>query len=344
MNGAGAALKEARMNRREFIALIGGAAATPSVLWPLAARAQQQQMPVIGFLGAVSPTGFSDRLQALHQGLKETGYAEGANLAIEYRWAENQLDRLPAMAADLVRRQVAVIVTIGGTAPTIAAKAASGTIPIVFAIPEDPVKLGLVASLARPGGNLTGVNFFFGELVPKRLELLRELMPAMRRVAVFVNPANPARAELHAKEAETAGRAMGLQVQVFNAGTSGEIDAAFAAFARDRPDALFVSPDPFFTVRRVQLATLAARHSIPSSFPARDPVDVGGLMSYGPNINDAYRQTGVYTGRILKGAQPGDLPVLQSTKFELVVNAKTAQMLSLAIPPSLLAVADELIE
>jgi putative tryptophan/tyrosine transport system substrate-binding protein len=331
------------MNRRELIVFIGGAAAAPSVLWPLAVRAQQQ-MPVIGFLGAVSPTGFSDRMQAFHQGLKDTGYAEGANLGIEYRWAENQLDRLPAMAADLVRKQVALIVTSGGTAPTIAAKAATTTIPIVFAIPEDPVKLGLIASLARPGGNLTGVNFFFGELVPKRLELLRELVPAMRRVAVFVNPANPSRAELHAKEAEAAGRAMGLEVQVFNAGTSGEIDAAFAAFARERPDALFVSPDPFFTVRRVQLATLAARHAIPSSFPTREPVDAGGLISYGSNINDAYRQTGVYAGRILKGAQPRDLPVLQSTKFELVVNARTAQMLGLTIAPSLLAVADEVIE
>ncbi len=328
------------MKRRAFITLLGGAAAG----WPLVARAQQPGMPVIGFLGAVSPTGFSDRLQAFHQGLKDTGYAEGANVAIEYRWADNQLDRLPAMAADLVRRQVAVIFANGGTAPTIAAKAATSTVPIVFAIPEDPVKLGLIASLARPGGNLTGVNFFFGELVPKRLELLRELVPAMNRVAVFVNPANPSRAELHAKEAEPAGRAMGLQIQVFNVGTSGEIDAAFATLARERPDALFVSPDPFFTVRRVQLATLAARHAIPSSFPTREPVDVGGLISYGTNINDAYRQTGVYTGRILKGASPGDLPVLQSTNFELVVNARTAQMLGLTVPPSLLATADEVIE
>jgi putative ABC transport system substrate-binding protein len=328
------------IGRRNFITLLGGAAAA----WPLAVRAQQPAMPVIGFLGAVSPKGFSERLQAFHQGLKDMGYAEGANLAIEYRWADNQLDRLPAMAADLVRRQVAVIVTSGGTAPTITAKAATTTIPIVFAIPEDPVKLGLIASHARPGGNLTGVNFLFGELVPKRLELLRELVPAMSRVAVFVNSANPVRAELHAKEAETSGRAMGLHIQIFNVGSSGAIDATFATLARERPDALFVSPDPFFTVRRVQIVTLATRHAIPTSFPTRDPVDVGGLMSYGSNINDAFRQTGVYAGRVLKGAKPADLPVLQSSKFELVINARTAQMLGLSVPPSLLATADEVIE
>jgi putative tryptophan/tyrosine transport system substrate-binding protein len=328
------------MRRREFITLIGSGAAA----WPLAARAQQPAMPLIGFLGAVTATGFSDRLQAFHQGLKDTGYAEGANVAIEYRWANNELDRLPAMAADLVRRQVAVIVTSGGTAPTITAKAATSTIPIVFTIPEDPVKLGLITSLARPGGNLTGVNFFLGELVPKRLELLRQLLPAMTRVAVFVNPANPARAELHAGEAETTGRAMGLHIRVFNVGSSDDIDAAFAALAREQPDALFVSPDPLFTVRRVQLATLAARHAIPTSFSAREPVEAGGLISYGANINDAYRQAGVYTGRILKGAKPADLPVLQSTKFELVINASTARMLGLTVPQSLLATADEVIE
>jgi len=328
------------MRRREFIAALGGAA----LAWPLAASAQQPAMPVIGLLGAVTATGFSDRLQAFHQGLKDTGYAEGANVAIEYRWANNELDRLPAMAADLVRRQVAVIVASGGTAPTITAKAATSTIPIVFTIPEDPVKLGLITSLARPGGNLTGVNFFLGELVPKRLELLRELVPAITRVAVFVNPANPARAELHAREAETAGRAMGLHIRVFNVGSSGDIDAAFAALSREQPDALFVSPDPFFTVRRVQLATLAARHAIPTSFSAREPVEAGGLISYGVNINDAYRQAGVYTGRILKGAKPADLPVLQSTKFELVINARTARMLGLTVPQSLLATADEVIE
>ena len=323
-----------QLKRREFITLLGGAAAA----WPLAAGAQQPRMPVIGFLGAVSPAGFSDRLQAFHQGLKDIGYAEGANVAIEYRWADNQLDdRLPAMAADLVRRHVAVIVASGGTAPTIAAKAATTTIPIVFAIPEDPVKLGLVASLARPGGNLTGVNFLFGELVSKRLELLRELVPRMSHVAAFVNPANPARAELHVKEVEATARAMGLHIQVFKVGSIGDIDAAFAAMARERPDALFVSPDPFFTVRRVQMATLAARHAIPTSVSTREIVDAGGLISYGPNLNAAYRQVG-------EGAKPADMPVLQSSKFELVINARTAKMLGITVPPLLLARADEVIE
>jgi putative ABC transport system substrate-binding protein len=326
------------MRRREFITLLGGAAA-----WPLAARAQQT-MPIIGFLGAVSPTGFSDRLQAFHQGLKDTGHAEGANVAIEYRWADNQLDRLPVMAADLVRRQVAVIVTSGGTAPTIAAKAATSTIPIVFTVPEDPVQLGLVASLSQPGGNLTGVNLFVGELVPKRLELLRELVPAMTRVAVFVNPANPARAELHMREVESAGRAMRLRIQIFNTGTVREINAAFATLARERPDALFVSPDPYFVVRRVQIATLAAHYAIPTSFSTREPVEAGGLVSYGTKILDAYRQAGLYVGRVLKGAKPADLPVVQSSKFELVINAQTALMLGLTMPASLLTVADEVIE
>jgi putative ABC transport system substrate-binding protein len=325
------------MRRREFITLLGGAA----VAWPLAARAQQGAMPVIGFLGGVSPT---DTTRALRQGLQETGYVEGENVAIEYRWAENQLDRLPALAADLVRRRVAVIVATGGTAPAVAAKAATTTIPIVFTVPEDPVQLGLVASLSRPGGNLTGVNLFVGELVPKRLELLRELVPAMTRVAVLVNPAYPARAELQVREAESAGRAMGLQIQIFSAGSGPEINTVFASLARERPDALFVNPDPFFVARRVQLATLAARLAIPTSFSVRDPVDVGGLMSYGTNILDAYRQAGVYTGRVLKGAKPADLPIVQSSKFELVINAQTAFMLGLTVPASLLTVADEVIE
>jgi putative tryptophan/tyrosine transport system substrate-binding protein len=326
------------IRRREFVTLLGGGAA-----WPLAAGAQQTT-PVIGFLGGVSFGGVTERLRAFRQGLKDTGYAEGENVAIEYRWAENQLDRLPGLAADLVRRQVAVIVASGGTAPAVAAKAATTTIPIVFLVPEDPVKLGLVVSLSRPESNLTGVNFFFGELVPKRLELLRELVPAMTHVAVFVNPANPARAEFLMREAQSAGRAMGLQVQIFNTGTTSEINAAFATFARQRPDVLFVTPDPFFVVRRAQLATLAARHAIPTSFSAREYVEVGGLMSYGTNVNDAYRQVGVYTGRVLKGAKPADLPVEQSTKFELVINAQTALMFGLTIPPSLLTVADEVIE
>ena len=240
--------------------------------------------------------------------------------------------------------RVALVFAHGGTAPAIAAKAATTAMPIVFLVPEDPVKLGLVASLSRPGGNLTGVNLIIGELMSKRLELLRELVPGMSRIAVFVNPANPARAEAQAGEAQAAGRAMGLQVRIFNAGTAREISAAFATFADERPDALFVSPDPFFVVRRVQLATLAARHAIPSSFSARELREAGALMSYGTNIIDSYRQAGVYAGRILKGAKPADLPVVQSTKFELVINAETARMLGLTVPPSLLAVADEVIE
>jgi putative tryptophan/tyrosine transport system substrate-binding protein len=331
------------MRRREFISLLAGTAAVSSVSWPRVARAQPA-LPVIGFLNAVSSDGFAGRMGAIRQGLKEAGYVEGENVAIEYRWAENQLDRLPALAADLVRKRVTVILATGGTTPVIAAKAATTTIPIVFSVPEDPVQLGLVASLSRPGGNLTGVNLFVGELVPKRLELLRDLVPAMTRVAVFVNPANHERAEFHAREAQSAGRAMGLHIQIFNTGTGREINTAFATLARERPDALFVSPDPFFVVRRVQLATLAARHGIPTSFSVRDPVDAGGLMSYGTNILDAYRQAGVYTGRVLKGAKPADLPVVQSAKFELVINAQTALMLGLTVPTSLLASADEVIE
>ena len=325
------------MRRRQFITLLGGAAAA----WPLAARAQQLAMPVIGFLGAVSPT---ETVRGFSQGLKEAGYAEGENVAVEYRWAENQLDRLPTLAADLVHKRVAVIVATGGTAPALAAKAATTTSPIVFTIPDDPVQLGLVPSLSRPGGNLTGVYFLIGELVPKRLELLRELVPAMTRVAVFVNPANPARAEFQVKEAESAGRQMALRIQIFKPATGREINTAFATLARERPDALLVSPDPLYVVRRVQLATLAARHAIPTSFSNRDPVEAGGLMSYGTNIADAYRLAGAYAGRILRGAKPADLPVVQSTKFELVINAQTAFMLDLTVPPTLLATADEVIE
>ncbi len=329
-----------QLNRRTFITLLGGAA----VAWPLTARAQQTGMPVIGFLNAVSPDGFAERMSAIRQGLKEVSYIEGENVAIEYRWAENQLDRLPALATDLVRKRVAVILATGGTAPAIAAKAATSTIPIVFTVPEDPVQLGLVASLSQPGGNLTGINFFVGELVPKRLELLRELVPAMTRVAVFVNPANPARAESQVREVESAGRAMGMRMQIFNTGTGREINAAFATLARERPDALFLSPDPYFTTRRVQIATLAVRHAIPTSFSVPEAVEAGGLMSYGTSIVDAFRQAGVYTGRVLKGAKPADLPVVQSSKFELVINAQTALMLGLTVPQSLLATADKVIE
>jgi len=299
---------------------------------------------VIGFLNSQSPDGLIDRLRGFRLGLKEAGYAEGENVAIEYRWAENKLDRLPALATDLVRRQVAVIVAGGGTSPAIAAKAATSTIPIVFAAPEDPVRLGLVASLGRPGGNATGVNFFTGELVAKQFGLLRELMPSAVSIAVLINPANAERASATVADVKAAAPAMGLQIKVFNASTSREIVTAFAAIARERPDALFVGPDPYFIVRRMQLANLAARHALPAAYFARDLAEAGGLMSYGTDISDAYRQVGIYAGRILKGAKPADLPVVQSSKFELVINLATAMILGLDVPPSLLARADEAIE
>ena len=325
------------MKRRAFITLLGGAAAG----WPFAARAQQGAMPVIGFLLPTSADTNADRLRGFHRGLKEAGYVEGENLTILYRWAENQNDRLPELAADLVRRRVVAIVT-GGSAPLVV-KAATTTIPVVFMVAEDPVRIGLVASLARPGGNLTGINFLSAELAAKRLEFLRELVPAATRVAVLVNPAGAA-VETTLRDLEPAARAMGLQIQVFNASTSREVDAAFATFLHERPDALFISNDPFFTNRRVQLATLAARHVVPMSSGPREVVDAGGLMSYGANVVDAFRQVGVYAGRILKGAKPADLPVVQSSKFELVINAQTARMLGLTVPQQLLASADEVIE
>ena len=300
-------------------------------------------MPVIGLLDPRPPDNNAFFVRGFRQGLKETGYVEGENVAIEYRWAENQMDRLPDLAADLVRRRVAVIAASGGFASVSAAKAETTTIPIVFAISEDPVRLGLVASLARPGGNLTGINFLSAELVAKRLELLREMVPAAARLAVLVNPAGPT-PEITLRDVEPAARAIGLQIQVVRASTSREIDAVFANFSRERPDILFVGTDPFFTNRRVQLVHLATRHAIPATYPVRQFPDIGGLMSYGSDLADAYRQVGAYAGRILKGAKPADLPVMQASKFELVINAQMARILGLTVPPALLARADEVIE
>jgi putative tryptophan/tyrosine transport system substrate-binding protein len=328
------------MGRREFVALLGGAAAA----WPLVARAQQAAMPVIGFLNLTYPEAQVDNLRIFRQALKETGYVEGENVAIVYRWAENQLDRLPELAADLVRRRVTVIVANEGPTVAFAAKAATTTIPIVFVVSDDPVRLGLVASLARPGGNLTGSNFVSTELVAKRLELLRELVPGATRVTVLVNPTEATNTQTTLRDVQPAAHAVGLQIQVLNAANSREIDEAFATFVRERPDALFVASSPFFISRRIQFVQLAASHMIPATYPARMYAEVGGLMSYGANVADAMRQTGIYVGRILKGEKPGDLPVVQASKLELVINHQTARMLRLTVPPSLLARADEVIE
>ena len=281
-------------------------------------------------------------MRGFRQGLKETGFVEGENVAIEYRWAEGQLDRLPMRAEELVRRRVTVIATAASSA--FAVREASATIPVVFVSGEDPVRLGLVASLARPGGNLTGISFLAGELAAKRLELLSQLVPAATRIALLVDPSYASMTELTMREVEAAARATGLQIRVLTAQTSREIDAAFAILGQERLDAVFVGPGPFFNARRVQLAQLAARYAVPTTHPTRPEVEAGGLMSYGPSITDAYRQVGVYVGRVLKGTKPADLPVVQSSKFELVINAQTARMLGLTVPPTLLAVADEVIE
>jgi putative ABC transport system substrate-binding protein len=327
------------MNRRKIISLLGGAAAA----WPLAARAQQSAMPVVGFLGTASPRPFAHLVAGFRRGLQETGFVEDRSVVIEYRWAEGQYDRVPALVADLVRRQVAVIVTVGGETSAAAAKAATETIPIVFNVGSDPVKIGLVASLARPGGNATGVNIFTIELVEKRLGLLLDLIPTASSIAILVNP-DFVPAAANASEAEAAARAVGKQVVIYNARSEIEIGTAFAIMAQARPGALLVGADPFFNSRRGLIVALAGRHAIPAIYEWREFAEAGGLISYGTSLVEAYRQQGIYAGRILKGEKPADLPVVQLSKFELVINLNTAKALGLAIPPGVLALADEVIE
>jgi putative ABC transport system substrate-binding protein len=326
------------MKRREFITLLGGAA----IGWPLAARAQQPAMSVVGFVSSRSLDGSARHAAAFTKGLSELGYVEGQNVAVEYHWLSGENDRLPTLMADLVRRRVAAIAAVGDPA-TVAAKAATATIPIAFGVSGDPVRHGLVVSLARPGGNATGINIFSAEVVAKRLGLLHELVPKAIRVAVLVNPTNTLSTEPTLRDLPEAAREIGLQVQILNASTSREIEAAFATIALNA-DALFVAPDGFFNARRVQFATLATHYRIPATYPAREYVEAGGLMSYGTDLLDMYRQVGVYTGRILKGANPADLPVVQSTKFEFVLNAQAARLLGLEVPNALQLLADEVIE
>jgi putative ABC transport system substrate-binding protein len=328
------------ISRRAFLPLLAGAAAATTA-WPRAARAQA--LPVIGFLSSQHPETFAEPLRGFRQGLKDAGFVVGENVAIEFRWAESRIDRLPPLAADLVRRRVAVIAAMDSTTARVV-KAATATIPVVFNTGEDPIRLGLVASLSRPGGNLTGVNFFSAELAPKRLGVLRELVPAAKRIAVLVNPDHASITEATLRDVDNAASAMGFQVHVLKATNGRELDAAFAALAQARLDALLLGSGPFFQNRRVQLALLAGRYGIPAIFTGRQYVEAGGLMSYGTSLADAWRQIGAYAGRILKGEKPSDLPVVQSTKFELVINGNTARMLGLTIPPSLIAIADEVIE
>ena len=328
------------MRRRDFITLLGGGAAA----WPFAAGAQQQAMPVVGLVGGGGGDVSTRYVTAFHKGLNEAGTIEGQNARVEYHWLEGKYDRLPSLMADLVRRRVAVIATPGSNPASLAAKVATATIPIVFGVGEDPVKLGLVASLARPGGNATGINIFNVEIAAKRLGLLHELVPKAVRLAVLVNPANASSAESTLRYVPEAARVIGLQSQVFNASSGDEIDTAFATLVRERADALFVAADAFFNSRRVQFATLTVRDRIPAAYADREIVEAGGLMSYGTDFMDMFRQVGVYVGRILKGAKPSDLPVVQATKFALVINLRTAKALGLDVPATVLARADEVIE
>ena len=327
------------MRRRDIVTLLGGTAA-----WPLAAHAQQASIPVIAFVSGRSADASVSVAAAFRKGLNETGYVEGQNVLVEYHWLEGQYDRLPAVIADLVRRRVAVIAVPGSAPAVLAAKAATTTIPIVFGIAQDPVRLGLVANLARPGGNATGINFFVAEVEAKRLRLLHDMLPKAVRVAVLVNPVNVSNTETTVQVVQEAAHSLGLQIEIVNATTISEIDATFASFARERPDALLVHPDAFFVSRAVQFATLAARDKIPAAYASREMAAVGGLMSYGTDVTEMFRQVGVYTGSILKGAKPADLSVLQSTKFEFIINLQTARALGIEVPRDLLSIADEVIE